>query len=450
MAFTNKQIKRMVHQLKKVVCKKYLKVPNSLEEMKEIWMNSLEIEVESRQFWITGCGYKSFWEIVDLLLEDGFISSNFSAHTLSSYVKDCVIKYFRNDEKPEVLIQQLIERAAGLNEEREFWFIIDGISFKDINALEIGKVTFIKAGEAEAATFYEELPPLVGWKIMTPTPTKYEKMKENINEKRKKLIGNIIAKCVATGDFDKGKEKAFNFVQEALNVLRLYTVVFSPFSIMSRHFQINIQGYTHGGIEDVVAFNINTNDRSRFWGSGISKKQNLEISEETIAILKEYGIEELTRFLKKDNESEFDQILKRALYWVGDGINDPHPHSAYVKFVTALEVLFGPRKKEWITCPGCGKRVHEELFITKNVAKGVAVTVGEDIQDIKELCKKAKKYYDHRSNILHKGIKEDLPLIEVAEITCWSILKLLPLHNSYKVQTQVLSDVDRLSNIAKL
>lgn len=436
------------------VGKKYLKAPTSLEEMKEIWMKSLEIKIGSRQFWIAGDGYKSFWEIIDLLLEDDFISSNISTHILSSYVKDCVIKYFRDNEEPEALIQQLLERVSGFNEEREFWFIVDGITFKDINVLEIGRVTFITAGEAEAATFYEELPPLEEWKTMTPTPPEYEKMKDNINEKRKKLIGNIIAKCVATGDFDKGKEKAFNLVQEALNVLRLCSVVFFPDSMMSRHFQINIQGYTHGGIENVVALNINTSDKSRFWGGGISKKHDLEISKEAIEALKEYGLEEFTRFLKKDTISEFDQTLKRALYWAGDGINDPNPHSAYVKFVTALEVLFGPRKprkKEWITCPDCGKRVlMKEPPIVKSIAKGVAVTVGENIQDIKELCKKAKKHYDHRSDILHEGIKADLPLKEVAEITCWSILRLLPLHNSYKNWSHVLSEVNRLSNIAKL
>jgi len=251
--------------------------------------------------------------------------------------------------------------------------------------------------------------------------------------------------------FYKGKENASNLVQEALNVLRLYTIVFSPASIQARQFQINIQGYTYGGIEDVVAFNIQTNDRNRFFGRGISKKQDLEISKEVVEILKEYGLEEFTSFLKKDNVSEFDQILKKALYWAGDGINDPNPHSSYIKFVTALEVLFGPREKEWITCPGCGKHIHvKESLIKKSIAKGVAVTVGEDIQNIKELCKKAKKYYDYRSNILHEGIKEDLPLKEVAEITCWSILRLLPLHSSYKNWSQVLSEIDRLSNIAKL
>lgn len=452
MSFTNKQIRTLIHLFKTAVSKKYLKVPKSLEEMKKIWMKSLEIKIGNRQFWITGDGYKSFWEIINLLSKDKFISDHISVGSLSKYVKESIIKYFKDQDGHDVLIRQLLEKLSTFNEKREFWFIIDGISFKDVNVLEIGKATFIKAGEKEAGIFHEKLSPLKKQGKITPTPFEYKKIKNSIKEKRENLIGKIIAKCVVDGDFDKGKEKAFNIVQEALNVLRLYTIVFFPASIKSKQFQINIQGYTYGGIEDVVAFNIKTNDKSRFLGRGISKIRNLEISKEIVEVLKEYGgLEEFTSFLKKNNVSEFDQIFKKALYWTGDGINDPNPHSTYIKFVTALEVLFGPREKEWIACPGCGKHIHvKESFIKKSIAKGVAVTVGEDIQNIKELYKRAKKYYDYRSNILHEGIKEDLPLKEVAEITCLAILRLLPLHSSFKNWSQVLSEIDRLSNIAKL
>jgi len=208
-SFTNKQIRTLIHLFKTAVSKKYLKVPKSLEEMKEIWMKSLEIKIGNRQFWITGDGYKSFWEIINLLLKDDSINSNISTQTLGNYVKDCVSKYFRDNERPEVLIQQLLKKISSFDEKRQYRMVIDGITFKDINVLEIGRVTFVKANEAEAATFYEELPPLEEWKTMPPTPSKYEKMKDNINDKRKKLIGNIIAKCVTTGDFLQGKRECF-------------------------------------------------------------------------------------------------------------------------------------------------------------------------------------------------------------------------------------------------
>jgi len=183
----------------------------------------------------------------------------------------------------------------------------------------------------------------------------------------------IITK-VRAGEKEKAKEIALHRFLVSLNLMRLYVPSYKP----------TLKGGLRSSIQSLMLHDYTEKsvlvDSERV-GDTILKRAKL--SSEIYNKMLKSGIDEL----KKENS--ISKVLKECLYWYGMGLDESHPATRLIDFVTVLESAL--------------KKKSEMTELRRAVSERGAVLLSDNFKDRKKAFKALKKIYDLRSKVVHTG-----------------------------------------------
>ncbi len=127
--------------------------------------------------------------------------------------------------------------------------------------------------------------------------------------------------------------------------------------------------------------------------------------------------------------SDFERVLLRGLHWFGNALPQKEPENELLSLVTCLETFLTPR---------------DGNPIGTAIAEGVALLLGNTLDERKKLKKRVKDLYGKRSSVSHGGEKAVLEsdLIELREIAKNFIQRMISLGKRIQSQKELLEMIE--------
>lgn len=210
---------------------------------------------------------------------------------------------------------------------------------------------------------------------------------------------HVFARVNAPGDFAKAVSYAMTQVNSALDLLRMLSFPFHPFTDACR---IGVIGET--GFTTFAPIRIN---RERFAaqlrGNRTFAVWQPELRKNILSKLDQRQQELINKLIVKpeDSRSDMENKLLDGIHWLGESTKPDTNRARFVKIGVALEALIGgePKKDEMLQVRG----------ITAMLAERAAFVAGKDLDDRVKIDEDIRKYYGMRSRIVH-GVKISIQL----------------------------------------
>ncbi len=147
--------------------------------------------------------------------------------------------------------------------------------------------------------------------------------------------------------------------------------------------------------------------------------------------LERIGIMTLSELLKKDNPTEYEKRVLSAVFWCAKAQLQTSSEFRLLCLITSLEAVLNPR----------GDRP-----IRMGIAEGVALLIGKELEQKRNLRNFIAKLYNQRSSVSHGGHPEVLES-ELRRLTSYIgavVFELLKKTGEFRSQKELLSWIDDL------
>ncbi|MEH2091501.1 hypothetical protein [Nostoc sp.] len=177
-------------------------------------------------------------------------------------------------------------------------------------------------------------------------------------------------------------------------------------------------------------------------GRGRRHLQKFVIDNNLLNTLEEKAfLNDVKTFFNNEKLSQLEGCILTAIYWTGEAQNEFDRDMAFLKYWTALEVIFSNKKED----------------ITHALCKGIPTTLALsnyhfiEFSEILNIYKRISKLYDRRSKIIHTGLRETINELELSEIcryTSYVILSLFDFRNQgYTELREIGGEIERLYRV---
>jgi hypothetical protein len=146
-------------------------------------------------------------------------------------------------------------------------------------------------------------------------------------------------------------------------------------------------------------------------------------------------------FFNSENFSELEGCIITAIHWAGEAQNEFDRDIAFLKYWTALEVIFSNKKED----------------ITHALSKGISITLAFsndhfiEVSEVINIYKRISMLYDRRSKIIHTGLRETINELELSEICRYTSYVILSLFHfraqGYTELKEIGREIERLYRI---
>ncbi len=175
----------------------------------------------------------------------------------------------------------------------------------------------------------------------------------------------------------------------------------------------------------------------RAWGSD----RKLPLNQSLVAYLrKECFLDELGQLPSKENKTEVEAAIERALYWFADAHGDRNATMRFIKLWSCVECFFTISKDK----------------ITEAIVRGIAITLtfaGYQIGSVEEypkLTRRLKKLYELRSGALHHAEFDRVQSKDLQDLSRWVgwvIISMMALaQRGYTLLKAIKEQTDRLDD----
>jgi hypothetical protein len=175
----------------------------------------------------------------------------------------------------------------------------------------------------------------------------------------------------------------------------------------------------------------------RLWSSD----RTLPLNQELIAYLrKECFLDEFSKLPSKEDKTEIEDAIERALYWFADAHGDRNTTMRFIKLWSCVECFFTINKEE----------------VTEANVRGIAITLtfaGYQVGSVEEYPKlkhRLKELYDLRSRAVHRAEFDGVQLQDLQDLSRWVgwvIISMMALaQRGYSLLKQIKEQTDRLDS----
>jgi hypothetical protein len=245
-------------------------------------------------------------------------------------------------------------------------------------------------------------------------------------------LGNlVVAEFSAIAEPVRAKEIALDETRRAMDLLRYAIPFIVPECFKRLSVNVGITGdITEAEIRAVIL--PCEDDRSiTFTSENKGPILPLAVSRETIDKLRECGAQDVAAILAKAAPclSDFERVLLRGIHWFGNALPQREPENELLSLVTCLETFLTPR---------------DGNPIGTAIAEGVALLLGNTLDERKKLKKRVKDLYGKRSSVSHGGEKAVLEsdLAELREIAKRLIRRMISLSTGIQSQKELLESIE--------
>lgn len=376
---------------------------------------SVGLLVNGKQLCLGGEDADKFGEITGSLLQEGNWNDKFSETYVGNLVRDLLGKLY-GDNNSDKAVQGLDEMQAEYEAFQKSYtaFVpLFGIVM-GLPELRIGRVSI---------------------KSMTSDEFQRRRMTKAAAQYFPQVVASfenaVVAEVSAIAEPDRAGEIGLDETRRAMDVLRYALSFVAPAYYKRFGMNVGISGESpEGEIMAVVLPSLDENSIS-LRGSGVGPMLPLTINNDTLQILRECGVEDVSAILTKpvSSLSDFERVLLRAIHWFGNALAQPQPENELLSLVTCLEVFLTPRDGNPIGAA---------------IAEGVALLLETTLERRKTLKKRVKELYGKRSGVSHGGEKAVLEsdLAELREIVRKMIRRMISLNTTVPTQKRLLELIE--------
>jgi len=175
----------------------------------------------------------------------------------------------------------------------------------------------------------------------------------------------------------------------------------------------------------------------------LGPEQNLPFSAESVAYLFDTCfLERLSTLPDKENRSELEDAILRAIYWFAEAYRDHHPTMQFVKLWTCAECFFAI-DNEQIT------ELNAKGITTILVFAGFGIVEAEDYSEFK---RNVKRLYGLRSKAIHRAEFSHIDLKDLDELSHWAawvVISMVALaEKGYTTLRQIHEQTQRLDRLS--
>lgn len=241
--------------------------------------------------------------------------------------------------------------------------------------------------------------------------------------------GVTAAEFRAIAEPTRARERALEEVRRILDLFRFSMPFVHPWN---RDSQVGLGG-------EPLVWTLNTLTMTPTTGAfGINQQKfghsdwTLDLA--TVEKLERFGFSAVSEILAKENPSDFEECLLRAVHWFAMSRTAVEVENRLLNLVTSIETFFTPKDRD---------------PISSSVAEGVALFLGSTLGERKSIKARIKHFYSRRSSLSHAGkgsvLKSDL--LELENYAGKTILRMIERLSTFKTRDDLLAwlEDERLS-----
>ncbi len=352
----------------------------------------------------------SFDSLVEELYSRNSWERKFSKRYIRGELQRIIAENRKSGDIREIstLFHELVTEIESFDTEQVVYIPLIGIQL-EVDEVVIGPVVLrkISADRIEEMTDRCE-------KIVAGT-TSNAKIKKKANAENRETLeslrGKVCAESRIVAEPTRAREKAGEATHQVLDLLR-----YSIPPIYRKDFNVAV------GIEgEAPSRTILTTPVISAKGERYSIAQTVagpvcpfKVDTENLSKMKRIGVFKASRILKKPQETrtEFEAAILRGIHWFADAQIQADRDNAFLSLMICLETFLTPLEKEPVTAA---------------IAEGVALILGENLQQRKGWKGEVKSHYGKRCRISHGGkssvSKNDLAALTetVGRLLMWTL-----------------------------
>jgi len=379
---------------------------------------------------------EKFFEIIQELNKDKYISYNFGPEYLKDKIFEIIVSTVETNENElqkeiEDKINDLYQNLHEQIKEHLFIFPIENLTVK--RKFRVGDVSFYPYSKTRKKHIRSKI-----WTIIKNNPhyNRTEKIKiinRMINdfERNVKNIQLSLAEVTLYGCKGPVEQVALRKIRMALYSLKLYSYPLDDSH--QRYFGIVgeiIRGIVRSSFDFV-------REDSQQSNTIVGYLAPFEIDKKRKEFMRTFEFQTLNKILSKTEFNDFEQHLLTAIFWVGYALNIPifydqiEKHQRKKKGYENIE-YFNLNQRFFylfISLESLLKIQYEKQY-TKKVIQRISKLITDKIDEREEVTQKLEEYYKIRGEIAHQGVefvtlKQLLDLTLIAQFCIFNTLKLL-------------------------
>ncbi|MCL6752846.1 hypothetical protein KBT16_18460 [Nostoc sp. CCCryo 231-06] len=406
-------------------------IPTSIEEYSKFDTYSVELEINSRAWILLENATKALNEVVDKIHASPSLKNIVSSRTVYTIVKKELKIEIAAREQNSISKRDFSEVLESIKQaindkisHSDFFFIVEGLEFKDIEIIRCGKV--------EIFIFNQELRnQLIAISLRNADEQDLESRRHTQKFFDENFLSRICIKSIAYGDSDVANKQAYKQAREVINYFRYVLCLFTHKRVSDQMVKVNLLSEAYGNSERYLIKREKDNTVILVSGRGRRPLQKFPIDKDRLQDLLFNGfLEDFITIINTSPKTQVEGCILTAIYWIGEAQNESDLDVAFLKYWTALECIFTGSEQP-----------------THSLAKGVATINAFSgyefikIEDAKEVYKNIKKLYEKRSHIIHRGMNyladqviNEADVSKICKYTAWSILSLFHLRSIGYIQ----------------
>ena len=309
------------------------------------------------------------YQNLGLKLSNSFIEKEF-INSLERILSDT--------ESLKIGMEDLLKRLISLTFSSRVFLPISGLK-SEMETFKLGPYQFLQNPpsylSSEILSFLDQIKP----KDVTGKPIEQKRFVELVS-------GNIPGKLTLVVDIDVEPDKAVEIAtregQTIVSILKLYL---NPRHLVRNLSKLYLGGQPLNHVDSVLVFDtLNTGVRhqSRLVGA----IEEIVLTQEIIDDFKRHGIDKLLQIIRTRTKNDFNDKLLRSILWYTEGCFKERQSDQILSLVVALECVMKPRST---------------MAIKDSIVENVAVLIGNDLVERKQIIKELKELIDLRNGVAH-------------------------------------------------
>ena len=336
-------------------------------------------------------------------------------------IKSHIEMWFEEMLVPDVdeFFDRFLPALAKFKKARRFIYRVEGLTLQDVDTIELGSKTVRRQ---------------FSWDLLEGIESDDARMRECVE---KEFGGQCVIEGREVGSRDKAQRKFVFGAEMAISVLRLCGCLLYRAAITHTHIRLVDRSLGARGTASSLSWA--EEERRLCFTRYLGKEQSLTLSLDMLQYLTEHCFfKQLFQCLEKEDRSELEDTINRAIYWFGEAHKDSDDTMKFVKLWSCVESFFSIEKDQSTVLNATG-------LSAVMTCGGYSVV---DVADYGEFKKKVTHLYDLRSKALHRAYHGHIgwsELEDFAQIVAWLITSMVSLTlKGYTELREVLQQCRRI------
>jgi hypothetical protein len=363
----------------------------TIDDLKRLDLFHPSVQYENGVLYLSEQGVEALRRLVESLASLPVLTNNVSVGDINEQVLQCYSGWLNKGLQPtsQEFLEEVTDSLLSQVKCYEFLVKIEGIDLNGLNKLNLGSVR-IQRSEPELLDSFE-------FDDGIDRESIYAQFKDSLW-----LIGS--AKGSSNTAFERFGYRAVLTV----GILGICGAVLYSGAIRRSRVRVELSPLENRKPVPTLAWEVGGKNPSMSLNFG--PEQNLSINAKSVAYLSETCfLNQLSKLPDKENRSQLEDAILRAVYWFSEAYRDRHPTMQFIKLWSCAECFFS---------------IDNEL-ITEQNAQGIATILTfsgfgiVEVENYSKVKREVKRLYKLRSKAVHRAQFSHIDLKDLDALSRW-------------------------------